>query len=180
MPRLNHFVSAIVSVVGVALLPTVTLAESPAKELVNIAAITKPATIQSLTIEDDIKFDFEGCRQNVQTNDVFCVGNLHSKTEQSFRVYRDFIGFGTEITTITDSKGNDVTANKIMIGDKFTCDANCDSQIVKLAAGENYKTIIIFRNTKLLSAQVALKFSTNTTAKTIKIQDISVETIAVN
>jgi hypothetical protein len=92
VPRLNHFVSAIVSVVvSVTILPNVTLAESPAKESVNIVAITKPAVIQSLTIEDDIKFDFEGCRQNVQTNDVFCVGNLHSKTEQSFRVYRDFI-----------------------------------------------------------------------------------------
>jgi hypothetical protein len=30
----------------------VTLAESPAKEPVNIAAITKPAAMQSLTIED--------------------------------------------------------------------------------------------------------------------------------
>jgi hypothetical protein len=178
MPHLNHLVSAIVAIVGVTLLPTVTLAESPVTEPVNVAVSNKSVAVRSLQIEADIEFNFEGCRQNAQTNDVFCVGTLHSQTEQSFRVYRDFIGIGTEVTTITDSKGNDVTANKIMIGDKFTCDANCDSQIVKLAAGENYKTIIIFRNTKLSSDRIALKFSTNTIAKTIKIQDIAIETIA--
>jgi ATP-dependent phosphoenolpyruvate carboxykinase len=73
VPRLNHFVSAIVSVVSVTILPNVTLAESPAKEPVNIVAITKPAVIQSLTIEDDIEFDFEDCRQNVQTREEYFI-----------------------------------------------------------------------------------------------------------
>ncbi len=96
-----------------------------------------------------IQFDFTGC--STSNSDVVCTGN--------FRGLRGETGFNmrTDGIAITDSKGKVYQADKITIGNYWSCLPDLlGSCSITLVEGVTYKTSFVFREISLPSKKLSL------------------------
>ncbi len=135
----------------------------PLSLFISVVLITSsylPAFAKPVKFSDGVTFDFKGCFQSSDGNDVTCVGDLLSRRgERTVEIYRD-------TSYIVNSKGKTYMANEVTIGDDFVCKENpgeidfnnlsCGSKTMVFVEGVSYRASYTFRDISLPTPKISL------------------------
>jgi hypothetical protein len=105
-----------------------------------------------------ITFDFKGCVNSLNGNDVICAGSFRSiEAEKFLGIYKDKKSvFDVEGSSITDSTGKKYVPDEIRISNGKSCKQDCNDISVNLVEGVDYKIHLIFEDISLPSSKIPL------------------------
>jgi hypothetical protein len=126
-----------------------------------------PAFAKPVKFSDGVTFDFKGCFQSSDGNDVTCVGDLLSRRgERTVEIHRATSDGSNIFSYIVNSKGKTYIANEVTIGDDFVCKENpdatdfnslsCGSKSMVFVEGVSYRASYIFRDVPLPTPKISL------------------------